>query len=185
MASDSLDKPGQRLRPIEKFKMYHNRALPYLQPLTQTWKPWIFIPAMVVAMLKITWMIIVDTADLIWTHFLPASFKDYLVQRNWAHVGFKVFSGILLAFYASIAISLWYGSPWGPGGQWPKSPATDVPFAKHDIKKYVKNLFSSERSTDPHLQLLQRLRGCYDLQHTTYRPLRASSQDRSRVRILH
>jgi hypothetical protein len=167
MASDSLDKPGQRLRPIEKFKMYRNRALPYLQPLTQTWKPWIFIPAVVVAMLKITWMIIVDTADLIWTHFIPTGFKDYLVQRNWAHVGFKVFSRILLALYVSIAISLWYGSPWGPGGQWPKSLATVVPFAKHDIKKYVKDLFSSERSTDPYLQLLQRLRGCYDLQHTT------------------
>lgn len=135
MTSDSLNKPRRYLHPVQTFKMYRARSMVYLQPLKHTWKPWIVIPAILMTCLNIFWLLIVDTADLIWTDFLPSGFKNYLEQRNWAHIGFKAFSGLLLSFYALVAIALWYGSPWGPGGQTPELPAKDIMFLKHNIQK--------------------------------------------------
>lgn len=161
MGSDSLEKPGRQHTLVEKFQIQRDEVFNHIRRFKpRSLKPWILIPDLVFSCLTLLWVLISSLLSLIWAVIsntltinwscvalapqrrtnaylvvVANSLTEYLIRSNPAHMGFKIFSRVLLALYAWIAIALWYGSPWGPGGQWPVSPDKEVTYQRSNIYK--------------------------------------------------
>ena len=138
MGSDSLEKPSQQRNFTGNLRLFWDKASVYFQRFQpRSGRPWILFPDLAIGLISLIWTLVLGLSSLVWTYFFPSSLKKYLRLVNWARFGFQVFSRVLLVCYAWIAIALWYGSPWGPGGQWPLLSVKELPHVMSNMKKWV------------------------------------------------
>lgn len=161
MGSDTLDKPGRQRTLLENFKIYRDKVFDQFHRYKpRSLNPRVLIPYLAYCFVSLVYFLASGTLRLFWpiisaiqarirgrTH--PQSPKDIntdcllkakstmdrFSDINWPHMGFKVFSLLLLAVYAWMAFALVYYSPWGPGGSWPDHSVNVNPYLKPDIQR--------------------------------------------------